>query len=45
MKTEQFYKLWERFAMSDVATELPDNIEKLCEELEITVDYYIEEFL
>lgn len=45
MTTEQFYSLWEKFAFSDIADQLPEDVEKLCEELEITVDYYIEEFL
>lgn len=45
MTTDQFYSLWEKFAFSDIADQLPEDVEKLCEELEITVDYYIEEFL
>lgn len=45
MSETQFYYLWERFAMSDILEELPDDVEKFCEEHEITVDYYIEEFM
>jgi hypothetical protein len=45
MSETQFYHLWERFAMSNILNELPDDVEKFCEENEITVDYYIEEFM
>ena len=45
MTETQFYHLWERFAMSNILEELPDDVEKFCEENEITVDYYIEEFM
>lgn len=45
MTENQFYHLWERFAESNILNELPDDIEKFCEENEITVDYYIEEFM
>ena len=45
MSETQFYQLWERFSVSNILTELPDDIEKFCEEHEITVDYYIEEFM
>lgn len=45
MSETQFFKLWERFAVSDILMELPDDVEKFCEEHEITVDYYIEEFM
>jgi hypothetical protein len=31
--------------MSNILNELPDDVEKFCEENEITVDYYIEEFM
>lgn len=41
----QFYKLWEKFATSDILTELPDDVEEFCEKHEITVDYFIEEFM
>ena len=42
---EQFYRLWEKFAESEVLDSLPEDIEKECEKLEITVDYYLYEFL
>ena len=42
---EQFYSIWERFAHSPIATELPDDIEAFCERAEISVDYFIAEFL
>ncbi len=45
MTENQFYQLWERFAVSDILTELPEDVEKFCEENEITVDYYIQEFM
>lgn len=45
MNETQFYQLWERFAVSEILTELPDDVEKFCEEHEITVDYFIEEFM
>ena len=41
----QFYKLWEKFAGSDILEELPEDVEKFCSEHEITVNYFIEEFL
>ena len=45
MNTDQFYKLWEKFSWSNILEELPDDVEKFCEEHEITVDYFIEEFM
>ena len=45
MTQEQFYALWEKFAESDIITELPDDVEEFCESAEITVDYFIHEFL
>lgn len=45
MNTEQFYALWEKFAFSDIINELPDDLEKFCEDHEITVDYFIAEFV
>ena len=45
MSTEQFYLLWERLAYSPIADSLPDDVEAFCEKHEITVDYFIEEFL
>jgi hypothetical protein len=45
MNEYQFYQLWVRFAASDIITELPDDVEKFCEDAGITVDYYIQEFM
>jgi len=45
MTESQFFQLWERFAASNVIKDLPDDVEKFCEENEITVDYYVEEFM
>jgi hypothetical protein len=42
---EQFYSLWERFAESNIIECLPDDVEEFCKANEITVDYYIEEFM
>jgi hypothetical protein len=45
MDTDQFYRLWEKYAVSSMVDELPDDVEELCAKLEITVDYFIEEFI
>ena len=45
MDTEQFYRLWEKYAFSEMVDELPDDVEEFCAKLEITVDYFIEEFI
>jgi len=45
LNEQQFYKLWEKFAEYNIAGFLPDDIEEFCAEHEITVDYYIEEFV
>ena len=45
MNTDQFYSLWEKFALSDLVDNLPDDVEEFCKEHEITVDYFIEEFI
>jgi hypothetical protein len=45
MTEKQFYDLWVRFAESDLIESLPDDVEEFCKENEITVDYYIEEFM
>jgi len=45
MNENQFYDLLTKFANSDMLQSLPDDVEKFCEENEITVDYYIEEFI
>lgn len=42
---EQFYLLWERFSESEIADELPDDLEKFCKEKNITFDYFIYEWL
>jgi hypothetical protein len=45
MNDQQFYDLWEKFAESNILKELPDDVEEFCKEKEITLDYYIHEFL
>ena len=45
MTQEQFYTLWEKFAYSDILKELPDDVEEFCKTHEITVDYFLEEFM
>jgi hypothetical protein len=45
MNDQQFYALWEKFAESNILTELPDDVEEFCEENEITVDYFLLEFM
>jgi hypothetical protein len=45
MNENQFYDLLTKFANSDLLECLPDDVEKFCEENEITVSYFIEEFL
>ena len=45
MKENQFYDLLTKFANSDLLESLPDDVEKFCEENEITVSYFIEEFM
>jgi hypothetical protein len=45
MTTEQFYELWERFSISNVAHDLPDNLEEYCEQQGITIDYFLMEFV
>ena len=45
LTTEQFYLLWERFAVSEIAEELPDDLEEFCRENNITVPYFLEEWL
>jgi hypothetical protein len=45
MTEENFYLLWERFALSEIAQSLPDDVEEFCKQNEITVDYFIEEWL
>ena len=45
MNETQFYDLWTKFANSDLLECLPDDVEEFCAENEITVSYFIEEFL
>jgi hypothetical protein len=45
MTEAQFYDLWAKFANSKLMDSLPDDVEAFCEEHEITVDYFIEEFM
>lgn len=45
LSEDQFYSLWEKFATSDLIDSLPDDVEAFCEENEILVDYYIQEFM
>jgi hypothetical protein len=45
LNEKQFYDLWEKFTVSEILEELPDDVEKFCEEHEITVSYFIEEFM
>lgn len=45
MTEQNFYDLWVKFANSDLIDSLPDEVEKECEKLGITVDYYIQEFM
>jgi hypothetical protein len=42
---DQFYELWERFASSNIMESLPDDVEKFCDEKEITLDYFLAEFV
>lgn len=45
MTDNQFYDLWAKFANSNIIESLPDDVEKFCEEHEITVNYFLEEFV
>ncbi len=45
LNEQQFYDLWEKFTVSDILEELPDDVEDECSRLGITVDYYIHEWL
>jgi hypothetical protein len=45
LSEEQFYELWERFAVSTIMDSLPDDIEKFCSQCGITVDYFMIEFM
>jgi hypothetical protein len=45
LSEDQFYTLWERFAVSTIIDSLPDDIEKYCSDREITLDYFLMEWL
>jgi hypothetical protein len=45
LNEQQFYSIWEKFSVSDIIEELPDDIEEFCEDHEMTVDYFIQEWL
>ena len=45
LSEEQFYTLWERFATSTIMESLPDDVEEFCSDREITLDYFIMEWL
>jgi hypothetical protein len=45
LSEEQFYDLWAKFANSKLITDLPDDVEEFCKEAEITVDYFLLEFV
>ena len=45
MTSDKFYELWERFSVSDIADELPDDVEEFCKENGITLDYFLQEFI
>jgi hypothetical protein len=45
MNETNFYDLWTKFANSDLIESLPDDIEEFCKINEITLDYYIQEFI
>jgi hypothetical protein len=45
MNDQQFYALWEKFAESNILTELPDDVEEFCKRHQITIDYFIQEFM
>jgi hypothetical protein len=45
LSSEQFYDLWQKFANSDIINELPEDVEEFCKENEITVDYFLLEFV
>jgi hypothetical protein len=45
LNEQQFYDLWEKFTVSDIIEELPDDVEKFCKDYEITVDYFLHEFV
>lgn len=45
LNEQQFYELWERYAESNLIETLPDDVEEFCKSAEITVDYFLQEFV
>ena len=45
LNEKQFYSIWEKFTVSEILEELPDDVEEFCKKHQITVDYFIEEFM
>lgn len=45
MTEQNFFDLWTKFANSSLIDSLPDDVEEFCKEHEITVDYFIQEFM
>ena len=45
LNEQQFYSIWEKFTVSEILEELPDDVEEFCKMHQITVDYFIEEFM
>jgi hypothetical protein len=45
LSEDQFYILWERFAVSTIMESLPDDVEEVCSNCGITVDYFLMEWL
>ena len=45
LNEKQFYSIWEKFTVSEILEELPDDVEEFCKKHQITVDNFIEEFM
>jgi hypothetical protein len=45
MTEENFYDLWTKFANSDLIESLPDDLEEFCKKHQITIDYFLQEWL
>jgi hypothetical protein len=41
----QFYDLYVKFTASEILEKLPDDVEEFCKIHDITVDYFIQEWL
>ena len=41
----QFYDLYVKFTASEILEKLPDDVEEFCKKHNITVDYFIQEWL